>query len=119
VSAVCLLLSDDLLDASRVVGHGRAVGLTVVQCRTPEALVAAVGQGPACVILDLHNPGLDVDAVVGPFREAGVRVVAFGSHVDAARLKAARKAGCEEVLPRSAFFEDLEANLAKWAQSVC
>jgi CheY-like chemotaxis protein len=118
VSAVCLLLSDDLLDASRVVGHGRAVGLTVVQCRTSEILIAAIDQNPTCVILDLHNPGLDVGAAVGRFREAGVRVVGFGSHVDVARLKAARQAGCEEVLPRSAFFEDLEARLGKWTASV-
>ncbi|HVK12311.1 MAG TPA: hypothetical protein VM597_26395, partial [Gemmataceae bacterium] len=115
MSAVCLLLSDDLLDASRVVGHGRAVGVTVVQCRTAEVLSAAAARDPACVILDLHNPGLDVTAIAGRFHEAGVRVVGFGSHVDFARLKAARQAGCEEVLPRSAFFEDLEGKLAKWA----
>ena len=40
---------------------------------------------------------------------AGVRVIGFGSHVDVARLKAARAAGCDEVLPRSAFFEGLDA----------
>jgi CheY-like chemotaxis protein len=118
VSAVCLLLSDDLLDASRVIGHGRAVGLTIVQCRTPEMLIAAIEKDPACVLLDLHNPGLDVGPVVGRFREAGVRVVGFGSHVDVARLKAARQAGCEEVLPRSAFFEDLETKLREWAATV-
>ena len=116
MSAVILLLSDDLLDASRVIGHGRAVGLTIVQCRTPEALTAASERGPACAILDLHNPGLDVGAVVGRFHDAGVHVVGFGSHVDVARLKAARQAGCEEVLPRSAFFEELEVKLKKWGE---
>lgn len=116
--AVCLLLSDDLLDASRVVGHGRAVGLGVVPCRTMADLLDAADRQPACVLLDLHNPGLDVGAVVRRFRETATRVVAFGAHVDAARLKAARAAGCAEVLPRSAFFEDLEAKLSRWSAAV-
>ena len=45
-----------------------------------------------------------------------MRVIGYGSHVDAARLKAARKAGCDEVLPRSAFFEDLQTKLQKWVR---
>jgi CheY-like chemotaxis protein len=92
--------------------------LTVVQCRTADALLAAADRSPKCIVLDLHNPGLDVPAVVSRFRESGVRIVAFGSHVDAGRLKAARAAGCEEVLPRSAFFEELEVKLARWADQL-
>ena len=33
---------------------------------------------------------------------ASPRIVAYGSHVDAATLKRAREAGCDRVLPRSA-----------------
>jgi hypothetical protein len=41
-----------------------------------------------------------------------VRVVGFGSHVDRARLEAAREAGCDEVLARSAFFARLAGIVA-------
>ena len=56
--------------------------------------------------------------VVPAFKAMGARVVGYGSHVDAARLKAARKAGCDEVLPRSAFFEGLETRLRVWGESI-
>jgi hypothetical protein len=38
---------------------------------------------------------------------AGVKVVAFGPHVDAAALDAATEAGAAESLPRSRFFARL------------
>jgi CheY-like chemotaxis protein len=112
-----LILSDDLLDASRVIGEGKAAGLTVVQCRDSSALFSAMERKPALVVLDLHNPGLGVDQVVPQLKAAGVKVIAYGSHVDAARLKSARQAGCDEVLPRSAFFGELSTRLADWVKA--
>ncbi len=109
---VGLILSDDLLDASRVIGHGRANGVAVTQCRDMATLLTALERGATVVFLDLHNPGLEIGPVVARLKELGTRAIAFGSHVDVARLKAARAAGCEEVLPRSAFFENLDAILA-------
>ena len=41
------------------------------------------------------------------------RVIAFGSHVDAELLAAARAAGCDEVLPRSKFFARARELLAE------
>jgi CheY-like chemotaxis protein len=112
---LCLILSDDLLDASRVIGEGRAAGLEVIQCKNQNALLVAAGRKSALVILDLHNPGLDVNAVSAALKAEGVTLIGFGSHVDSARLKAARQAGCDEVLPRSAFFEGLGDRLRRWA----
>ncbi|HJZ90813.1 MAG TPA: hypothetical protein VKE40_08050 [Gemmataceae bacterium] len=112
---LCLVLSDDLLDASRIAGHGRAADFDVIQCRDSTALVAALNKGPVLTLLDLHNVGLDIAEVVAALRAGGVKkVIGFGSHVDAARLKAARAAGCDEALPRSAFFEGLEAKMEEW-----
>jgi hypothetical protein len=42
------------------------------------------------------------------------RVVAYGPHVDAALLRAARDAGCDPVLPRSKFVEQLSQALTEW-----
>jgi DNA-binding response OmpR family regulator len=114
MAPVCLVLSDDLLDGSRIAGHAKAAGLEAITCRDSAALRVALGRRPALALIDLHNPGLAVEAVVPELLAAGVRVVGFGSHVDVARLKAARAAGCDEVLPRSAFFDGLEARLAAW-----
>lgn len=112
-----LLLSDDLIDASRITATARALGLDVRQLKSTDALLAAAEANvPGAVLVDLHNPGLDVASLVEAMRKVSPRpsVIGFGSHVDAARLKSARQAGCDRVLPRSQFFEELEANLREW-----
>ncbi len=113
-----LLLSDDLIDTSRVTGTARAAGLSVRGVRSLEQLREAIGRElPSCVIVDLNHPGLVVADLIAFLRESGSpmpRVVGYGSHVDAAGLKAARAAGCDVVLPRSAFVEQLASDLPAW-----
>ncbi len=111
-----LLLSDDLIFTSRILATARAHGLAIAAAKTPESLVAKARDAPPTgVILDLHNPTLDVPALLIELKSLGaMRVIAYGSHVDAERLRAARSAGCDLVLPRSAFVEKLESDLASW-----
>jgi CheY-like chemotaxis protein len=117
---VGLLLSDDLMFASRITGTARSLGLTVKPARSVDALENLARQeSPRCVILDLANPSLHLSEFLGRLRETTSprpRVVAYGSHVDAAGLKAARDAGCDIVLPRSAFVEQLPHKLVEWMQ---
>jgi DNA-binding NarL/FixJ family response regulator len=111
-----LLLSDDLIFTSRILATARAHGLAMAAAKTQEALLAnARASPPAGVILDLHNPSLDLPALLSEVKSLGaIRVVAYGSHVDAERLKAARASGCDLVLPRSAFVDRLESDLPVW-----
>ena len=64
---------------------------------------------PACVIVDLSNPGLVLSELMAGLGALSPvpRAVAYGSHVDVETLKAAREAGCDPVLPRSKFVEEL------------
>ena len=113
-----LLISDDLIFTSRITATARAVGVVVVPVRSADlALAKAREESPSGVIVDLHNPGLDIAEFVAGLREACPtmpRVIAYGSHVDADRLKAARAAGCDRVMPRSQFVKELEAGLNEW-----
>jgi CheY-like chemotaxis protein len=115
-----LLLSDDLMFASRITSTARSLGLTIKPARSVEVLESLAKQEPPrCVILDLGNPTLQLVRLLGHLGETCSpmpRVVAYGSHVDAAGLKAARDAGCDVVLPRSAFVEQLPAKLTEWMQ---
>jgi CheY-like chemotaxis protein len=115
-----LLLSDDLLFISRVTGTARSLGLDMQSARSAADLLAkAQAQPPACVLIDLHNPGFDIGALVGQLKGAGKPfLVGYGSHVDAATLQAARDAGCDLVLPRSKFVADLAAELPNWFQKL-
>ena len=120
MSAAGLLLSDDLLFASRISGTAERLGLTVHVQRTPEALLKqAAEEPPTCVLIDLHIPGLVIEEVVRQLKSQTTppRIIAYGSHVDTATLKRAREAGCDRVLPRSQFVEELPAALADWLAS--
>ena len=115
-----ILLSDDLMFASRITGTARSLGLVVKPARSVDVLDnLAQQESPQCVILDLANPSLKLSELLGQLRESCSpvpRVVAYGSHVDAAGLKAARDAGCDVVLPRSAFVEQLPVKLREWME---
>jgi CheY-like chemotaxis protein len=103
---------------SRISGTARDLGLEIKPARSVQALEPLLGQGvPGCVIIDLANPGLVLPDLVRRLRAICPRmprVVAYGSHVDAATLKAAREAGCDPVLPRSKFVEALPRELLRW-----
>jgi len=118
MTAPGLLLSDDLMFTSRITGVARDLAVPVRPARTLDALVALATQDPPpCIIVDLAFPGLSVPDLIGRLCAACPtmpRLVAYGAHVDAAGLRAARQAGCDVVLPRSAFVEQLPAKLAEW-----
>jgi CheY-like chemotaxis protein len=112
------VLSDDLIFTSRITATARDLGFAFRAARCAEALLALARQeAPRCVIVDLANPGLVVAELVRQLTEIRTpapRVVAYGSHVDVATLRAAREAGCEPVLPRSKFVEELPRELGAW-----
>jgi CheY-like chemotaxis protein len=113
-----LLLSDDLIFTSRIVGTARELGLTMKAARSVGTLEALVRQeAPSCVLLDLAFPGLPLLDLMQQLRALCPqmpRVVAYGPHVDVVGLRAAREAGCDPVLPRSKFVEDLPHLLPNW-----
>jgi DNA-binding NarL/FixJ family response regulator len=117
MNAISLLLSDDLLFTSKITATASAAGLQVRGLRDGAELVrqAEVCQAP-CVILDLQHPGLDIAEIVKSLKGVPSRplIVGYGSHVDTATLRRAREAGCDLVLPRSKFAEDLAAALPRW-----
>ena len=116
--ATGIMLCEDLIFYSRVAATAQAAGLTVRQSKTPTAVMELARlDPPGGVILDLHHEGLDLPRFLAEVQEVCPvmpRTVAFGSHVQAEVLRAARHAGCDLVLPRSQFVKELEANLATW-----
>jgi CheY-like chemotaxis protein len=114
-----LLLSDDLIFTSRVAGTGRDLGFSIRVAKTADSLLEIARETPpACAIVDLSNPGLKISKFVAALKQLSPapNIVAYGSHVDTATLKAAREAGCDLVMPRSQFVELLSKNLASWMQ---
>jgi CheY-like chemotaxis protein len=120
-SGLGLLLCDDLMFGSRITGTARDLGAAVKIASSVDRLRAmAEAQPPSCLIVDLAHPGLDLDELVAWLRASGrpvPRIVAYGSHVDVEKLQRARQAGCDPVLPRSRFVEELPRQLVSWLAS--
>jgi ActR/RegA family two-component response regulator len=118
VNASGLMLSDDLIFFSRVAAVARSQGLTVRQVKSmADLLEAARKYPPGGVIVDLQNPGLELRSLLEGLQSTSASmpfVAAYGSHVEAATLHAARAEGCDRVMPRSLFVELLEGSLASW-----
>ncbi|MBM4069521.1 MAG: response regulator [Planctomycetes bacterium] len=112
-----IVLCDDLLFSSRITATARSLGADMTTARSSSVLTQrAQERAPSLVIIDLANPGLNLPDLIAACKADSKLpfLVAFGSHVDAAALQAARAAGCDLVLPRSKFVEQLPEKLAAW-----
>lgn len=102
-----LLVCNDLIFQAKIKGTAEALGIGI-------RLVGSGGSLPADqnverLLVDLNAPGTLPDDLFQLRHSfpAPCQMVAFGSHVDVPRLRVARDAGCDLVLPRSSFVEKL------------
>jgi CheY-like chemotaxis protein len=106
-----IALVEDLLFLSRIREAGRAAGVEVRAVRGASDLVDAARQEGRLVLVDADSERLPWRAAIAALRaEPGVGalpVIAFVSHVRADHAEAARAAGANRVLARSAFVKEL------------
>jgi DNA-binding NtrC family response regulator len=114
-----VLLSGDLMGASRVEGAARLSGVDFRMAENIDAAVeCCVAQPVTLVIVDLATAGLDVAALVERLKNKSAHrpaIVAFGPHVHEATLDAAKAAGCDQVLSRGQFMSQAGAIIARCA----
>lgn len=114
-----LLLIDDLFFLAKVQQTAKLVGVAVEQITPDQLRERAVAEQPKAVILDLnHRSGAAVDQIRTLKNLAGTRgipLVGFLSHVQGDLAQSARSAGCDMVLARSAFSQQLTELLRRLA----
>ena len=106
----------DLLFSTKITSTGQALGVPVGVARSVDALAAKLGEvaegDSSLVIVDLNASGDPLEAIRRmKSLPAPPRVIAYVSHVQADLAAAARTAGADEVMPRSAFSMNLPAIL--------
>jgi CheY-like chemotaxis protein len=114
--AAGLMFTCDLFFGSKVTGTAAELGFRVDMEGDVSRGLSKLSDGNyRCIILDLAMPGLVPSDVMDRLpAENRPCVIAFGSHVNTVRLKQARGAGCDEVLPRSRFSAELPEILTRY-----
>lgn len=107
-----LVAVDDLLFSSKIRATARGVGVDVTFARTPADILAqARSLKPALVIFDINcekaDPINTVAALKADPELSRIPTTGFVSHVDTSLIMAARGAGMDEVMARSAFAANL------------
>ena len=110
-----LTLCADLFFSLGIQRTAEGLGLETDRAEDLDTLVEKARRPePALVLMELDQwkPG-----AVKRLRDAhgeGLRILAFGSHVDRETRAEAEKEGCDAVMPRSAFAKDIAGHLRKW-----
>jgi len=116
-----LAMVDDLLFLSKIQETARHLGV-VVKAAQPDGLPElAVEAAPTVLIIDLnHRSGKALEilrALKAEVKTKDIAAVGFVSHVQNELIAAARDAGCDLVLARSAFSSQLPSLLERFSKS--
>src|SRR5438128_656373 len=110
-SAKISLIVDDMFFAAKINAAASAAGRTVERLRSQEQLEQLTTAPPLLVIIDLKAERLDPMQAIAFLKSSdelrAVPVVAFTSHVQTETIRRAQAAGCDVVLPHSAFTQML------------
>ena len=104
---------EDLLFRSKISETASQLGVEASFPRNPRKLLDAVHKSPPdLLVLDLNSARFEplslLQAVKSEKVTEGVKTVGFLSHVQKDLAIAAREAGCDRVVARSAFTKDLQ-----------
>lgn len=104
---------DDLFFQMKLAETAKHLGVEVKVASNHEALQSLLTNDPKLVIVDLNSRSQPL-AAIEKLRQIqkDVRVVGFLSHVQLELAGQAKAAGCDEVLPRSSFTQNLASILS-------
>jgi CheY-like chemotaxis protein len=107
-----LCVIEDLIFSIKISTAARRLGADVFFERAADAVLDRIREKrPALVIFDLNSAALKPIDVIGAMKEdpelRGIRTLGYVAHVDGATVAAARRAGVDQVLARSAFADRL------------
>ncbi len=106
-------LMDDLFFQMKLAETAKQLGVEVKVATNGDALLGLMESAPKLVIVDLNSRSQPLQAIEKLRQTRGdIRVVGFLSHVQRELAAQAQAAGCDEVLPRSSFTQNLAAILS-------
>jgi CheY-like chemotaxis protein len=120
MAATIAILVDDLFFRAKIQETAKVVGVTVIALDAGRASAAVVEAKPKSIVLDLNARSFSAADLIRELKSnpetASLPTVAFVSHVQEDLIAAARTAGCDTVMARSAFAQKLPDLLRSLAQ---
>ena len=114
-----LAVVNDLFFSAKINEAAKHAGVQLVYVTNEAALLEKEKDNPALIIFDLNFSAVRPVELIAKLKEdAGLKhisLLAYLSHVQTDLKQAAEDAGCDEVLPRSAFSMNLPEILRKRA----
>lgn len=118
-NASILSVVSDLFFVAKMNETAKQLGITLKNVSSEAVLLEKAKEKPALIVFDLNFSAMrPVELIAKLKADAELReipLLAFLSHVQVDLQKAAREAGCDEVMPRSAFSADLPRILQRAA----
>jgi CheY-like chemotaxis protein len=104
---------DDLFFQMKVAETAKHLGVELKVATNNNAFLTLLDSAPKLILIDLNARSQPLQAIEqARARKDGVRVVAFLSHVQTDLAAQARAAGCDDVLARSSFTQNLASILS-------
>ena len=102
-----LIAVDDMFFAAKILSVAQHLGKTVERVKTATEIEAAITPNlPTLLIIDLNSTKFDAVEIIASLKaqpQSSMTVLGFLSHVQIDLRRRAEQAGCDYVLPRSAF----------------
>ncbi len=110
-----LLLVPDLFFNTKIEDAARRLGYQTESVAADADFDAVIAdKQPDLVLLTFERTGEAWQELASAAHRAGVKVLAFGSHMNVAAFKRARELGCDEVVANSRLSTELPNLLSKW-----
>jgi CheY-like chemotaxis protein len=121
LSAKIVAVVTDVMFAVKIQDAAKRAGLTLAFAISSDEALRYAGAHPSLIILDLNDASVDsltlIERLRGDPATANVRLLGFVSHVQTEIRQSALQKGCDTVLPRSAFSQNLPSLLARYAEN--
>lgn len=115
-----LAVLDDLMFTVKINEAAKRASLPIKFVKAYDTAIAQAQEQPALIVIDLNCASLDGVQLVRDLKAAeetkSIPLLGFLSHVQTDLIKAAREAGCDTVMPRSAFSAKIQEILQQAAE---
>src|SRR5579872_2928798 len=107
-----LAVMSDLFFSAKIMDEAKKLGMKAVFVKDKAVALEQLNTAPAMVILDLNCASASPLEIIAAAKQAAIPTVGFLSHVQIEMNQRALDAGCDTVVARSVFAQDLPAILA-------